>query len=38
MTGNWRMSGKNVVNLGDPSRDTDASNKKRMLIPLQTTY
>ena len=38
MTGNWHMNGNNVVNLGDPSRATDASNKKRMLIPLQTTY
>ena len=38
MTGNWHMNGNNVVNLGDPSRATDASNKKRMRIALQNTY
>ena len=27
MMGNWHMNGKNVVNLGDPSDVTDASNK-----------
>ena len=28
MTGTWHMNGRNVVNLGDPSGATDASNKK----------
>ena len=30
MTGNWHMNSKNVVNLGDPSGATDASNKRIM--------